>query len=149
MIRALRLVLDAAGRRAGLVGTHARARATHVALLAAFGTAAAGFLLALATAALARWLGLLAALGIMAGLCAAACGVVLLLMRAEARAHAAALSLQRQEEARTLQAAALAAVPQLRRGGLVAVAAGALALGLMARGRAETKPARAAPPDRR
>jgi hypothetical protein len=146
VIRALRLVLDAAGRRAGLLGAHARLRAAHVAALSVFATAGAVFLLTLATVALARWLGLMPALGIMAGLCALGCAVVLVLMRGEARAHAAALAAQRRDEAQLLQAAALAAVPPLRRGGgLAAAALSALALGLLAGVRARRP--RAAPPE--
>lgn len=124
----LRLILSLTGRHTNLLGAHAKARATHLALLAGFAGAAFVFLLALATVALSRWLGTLPALGIMAGLCLLGCGVVLLLMRAERRAHLAAQRLQAQEDQRLLAAAALTALPKVRRGGVLA----ALGLGLAA-----------------
>jgi hypothetical protein len=147
VLEALRLLLGVAERRAGMLGGHARARAWHLALLAGFGLAAAVFLLVLATASLTEWLGLIPALAIMAGCCALGGAVTLLVMRAEGRAHAAAVARQRREEARALQTAALVAAPSLLRGGrLLAAAAGGLAVALIARREARRRPDRGRDP---
>jgi hypothetical protein len=129
---ALRLAAAAARRRADAFGAHARARATHVALLAGFALTAAVFLVALATVALAEAVGLKPALAIMAGVALAGCVGVLVVMRAEGRTHAAALR-RSQEDARVVQAAFLASLPAVRRGGLVAAALGLAAALLIAR----------------
>ncbi len=135
MFRALRLIFALAGRRAGAYGDHAKARATHLALLAVFGFAAAGFGLALVAVALAQWLGVLAALGVLAGAGLAGCLGVLIAMRAERRAHALALAQQSDDDQRLMQAALLSALPAARRGGLVAAGLAGLALLLAVRGR--------------
>jgi len=133
MLRALRLILSQAGRHTELFGAHARARATHIALLVGFGLTACVFVVVLVTVALARWLGTLPALAVMAALAGAACLVVLLVMRAEQRAHAAAQRVQAREDRRVLQTALLTALPGMRRSGLLlATGAGALALTLLA-----------------
>lgn len=135
MLRALRLILSLTGRHAERLGAHAKARATHLALLLAFGGAAAVFVVVLATVALARGIGTLPALAVMAGLSVAACLAVLLAMRSERRAHAAAQRLQAEEDRRLLQGALLTALPAARRGGLLAAAAGVMALALVGRRR--------------
>ena len=133
MLSALRLILALGGRRAGAFGEHAKARATHLALLVAFGGTAAAFLLALVTVALARWLGLMPALGILAGVCLVGCIGVLIAMRSEERAHRLAAAQQARDEQRMVQAALLTALPGLRRGGLAAAALGGIALLLATR----------------
>ena len=135
MLGALRLILSLTGRHTELLGAHAKARATHLALLAGFGVAAFAFLVTLVTVALARGIGTLPALGVMAGLCFAACLGVLLAMRSERRAHRLAQRLQAEEDRRALQGALIAALPAARRGGLLAAGAGALALALIGRRR--------------
>jgi hypothetical protein len=128
LLQALRLLQAAATRRLRLVGGHARARATHVVLLSAFGLVTLVYLLALATVALAQWLGVMGALAIMAGAFALGAIVVLLVMRAEARAHAATMARQTDEDQRMLQSALIGAAPAAIRGGggLLAAAAGLL-----------------------
>ena len=129
MVGALRLILALTGQRAGVYVTHAKARAAHLAMLAAFGTAAGIFLLALITVALAQWLGVLAALAILAAICVLGCLGVLLAMRAERRMHQAVLAQQAREERRQVQATLLTALPGVRRGGVVA--AGLAAFGFL------------------
>ncbi len=130
---ALRLLLDAFTRRAEVYGEHARARVGLAGALVAFALLAAGFLIALATVALAEWLGIKSALAIMAGIAALACGVIALMLRAETRAHARALARQRAAETRALQAAALAAAPSLSRGkGMLAAGAAGVAAAFLA-----------------
>lgn len=128
ILQALRLLVAAARRRLDAYGVHAKARATHVALLAVFGLGMLVYLLALATVALAQWIGTLWALAAMAGVCAFGALVVLLLMRAEARAHAALMERQTAQDQRMLQAALISAAPAAIRGGggLLAAAAGLL-----------------------
>ncbi len=126
-------MLALGGRRAGTLGGHARTSAAQLALLAAFGVAAAAFLLALVTVALAQWLGILASLAILAGVSLAGCVGVLIAIRAERRAYQAALARQARDERRAVQLALLTVLPGLRRGGLVAAGLGALALLLAAR----------------
>lgn len=128
MLSVFRLLLALAGRRAGAFNEHAKTKATHIGLLAVFGSAATAFLVALVTVALARWLGIVPALAILAGVCVAACLAVLIAMRGEARAHRLALARQARDERRLMQAALLSALPGLRRGGLMVAALGALAL---------------------
>lgn len=133
MIRTLQLILALGGRRAGAYGAHAKARATHLALLVAFGAAAAGFLLALAAVALAQRVGIMAALAILAGVCLVGCLGVLIAMRAERRAHAVAQAVQARDEQQQMQAALLGALPGMRRGGLFTAALGGIALLLATR----------------
>lgn len=133
MIRALQLLVALAERRAGAFGVHAKARATHIALLAAFGLGAAGFLIALATVALSRWLGVMPALGILAGVCLLGCLAVWIAMRAEARKHALAAARQARDEQQMMQAALLGALPTLRRGGLLTAAVAGIGLLLATR----------------
>jgi hypothetical protein len=133
MIRALQLLAALARRRADVFGVHAKTRATHIALLGAFATAAAGYLVALATVALSRWLGVMPALAILAGICLVGCLGVLIAMRAERRKHAAAAALQAQDEQRMMQAALVGALPALRRGGLLTAAVAGVGLLLATR----------------
>lgn len=131
ILQALRLARAVATRRLSLYGGHAKVRAAHVVLLAIFGLGALVFLLVLATVALARRVGTLEALGIMAGVFAFGAIVVLLLMRSEARAHALRMERQAQEDQRMLQAALISAAPTaVRGGGGIAVAAAGLLAGL-------------------
>lgn len=123
--QALGLAQAVATRRLSLLGGHFRARATHVLLLAAFSLSALVFLLTLATLALARWIGTLQALGVMAAICLAGALIVLLLMRAEARRHAALMARQAERDNRLVQAALLSAAPTVLRGGGGLLAAGA------------------------
>jgi hypothetical protein len=131
MALVLRLARALIGGRAGLFGEHAKARAGHVALLAGFGTAAFVFLIILATLGLKAWIGLVPALAVMAGGSAAAAGVVLMLMRAEQRQHERAMAIQSERERRLAQSALIAAIPTLKRGGLLAAALGVLAVVLI------------------
>jgi cobalamin synthase len=127
----LRLARALIGGRAGLFGEHAKARAGHVALLAAFGTAAFVFLIILATLGLKSVIGLIPALAVMAGVSAFGAGIVLMLMRAEQRQHERALAIQAERERRLAQTALIAAIPTLKRGGVLAAALGVLAFVLM------------------
>lgn len=156
LLQALRLVRAAATRRLHLYGDHARARASHIVLLAAFGLSTLVFLLVLATVALARRLGTLEALGVMAGLSALGAIVVLILIRVEARRHAEVLARQREQDERMVQVALLGAAPGAIRGGggLLAAAAGLLAAVTLFRrrrrdGRRRHAPDDDAPPRRR
>lgn len=141
----LGLAQAVAARRLSLLGGYYRARATHVVLLAVFGLSALVFLLALATVALARRIGTLEALGVMAGISVLGVLVTLLLMRAEARRHAEAMARQADRDNRMVQAALIGAAPAAIRGGggLLAAAAGLLAaVTLFRRSRKSRKPRR-------
>lgn len=128
MIEALRLLFGAAERRVGVVGEHAKSQAVHTAALVFFAVATLVFLLTLATVALSQRFGPVVALSVMAGTCALCCLAVAILMRAERRSHAAAMARQRAAEAKAVQAALLTAVPAIRRGGAMGLAAGVAGL---------------------
>jgi MFS family permease len=131
MLQAARLLLGLVSGQVGLVREHTKARATYLALLAVFGLAAAVFLLVFVTAALADWLGLLPALALMAGVFLVAALIVVLRMQAEQRRHERAKQLQRADQARVAQTALLAALPVLRRGGIVTAGLGGLVLAVL------------------
>lgn len=131
MALVLRLARALIGGRAGLLGEHAKARVAHVALLAAFGSAAFVFLVILATLGLKSVIGLIPALAVMAAVSAVGAGIVFVLMRAEQRQHERALAIQAEREQRLAQTALIAAIPTLKRGGVLAAALGVLAVVLM------------------
>lgn len=132
MIEALRLLFGAAERRFGVVGDHAKSQAVHTAALAFFAVATLVFLLTLGTVALSQRFGPIVALSAMAGGCALCCFAVAILMRAERRRHAASMARQRAVEAQAMQAALLTAVPAIKRGGAMGVAAGVAGLAAFA-----------------
>ncbi len=134
MLTTLRLILSLTGQRAGLFGAHAQARAKHIGLLTAFGVAALIFALVLVTVALAGWLGTVPALAIMTGAMVAGGVGVTLSMRAERRAHLAAVRRQNVDDRRIVQAALLTALPAIRRGGWIAAGAAVVALLLLSGG---------------
>jgi formate-dependent nitrite reductase membrane component NrfD len=76
-------------------------------------------------------IGLIPALAVMAGVSAFGAGIVLMLMRAEQRQHERALAIQAERERRLAQTALIAAIPTLKRGGVLAAALGVLAFVLM------------------
>ncbi len=126
--------------RAGIYGAHARTRVLLVLLLAVFTGAALVFALVLVTVALAARLGTLEALGVMCGACLVAAGLVVLRIRSEALAHAAALRARSDQERRLMRAALLTAVPAMRRGELVALVGLAAILALVGRQRDDDEP---------
>lgn len=134
MLEALRLLFGAAERRVGVLGGHAKAQAVYMAILAFFAMATLVFLMALATVALSQRFGPIAALAVMAGGTTLCCLAVAILLRAEQRAHARAMARQRAAEAQAMQAAALTALPLLKRGGAMGVAAGVAGLAAFAFG---------------
>jgi UDP-N-acetylmuramyl pentapeptide phosphotransferase/UDP-N-acetylglucosamine-1-phosphate transferase len=132
MIQALRLLFGLLVGHVGMVREHAQARATHVALLAVFGGIAFVFVLILATVGLARWLGAVEAIAVMAGFWALACIGVLIAMRSEQRRHEQAKERRKSEEKRVAMTAALSALPLIRsKGGLLTMGLGALGLTLL------------------
>jgi type VI protein secretion system component VasK len=131
MLRYGRLLLALLGGHAGLLKDHATNRAMHLGLLAVFGLTAFVFILVLATIGLTEWLGLVPALALMAGIWLFSCLVVFLMMQAEQRKHQAAMQAQLQEEKRVAQTALLAALPAVRRSGIVTAGLAGVVLALM------------------
>jgi hypothetical protein len=117
----------------GLVRERTRSRAVHLALLGFFGLTAFVFLMVLVTAALARGIGLLGALGVMTGAWVLGLAIVYGLMRAEQRRLKEMELRQRREERRAMQTALVTAIPTIRRGGLLTAGVAGLALTLMMR----------------
>lgn len=124
MLEALRLLFGAAERRVGVLGGHAKTQAAYTVALAFFAMAMLVFLLTLATVLLAERFGIVVALAIMAGACALCCLAAAIMLKAERRAHDREMARQRTLEAQAMQAAALTALPALRRGGAMGLAAG-------------------------
>jgi hypothetical protein len=133
MFPAIRLLFGLLTGHVGLVRERTRSRAVHLALLGFFGLTAFVFLMVLVTAALARGIGLLGALGVMTGAWVLGLAIVYGLMRAEQRRLKEMELRQRREERRAMQTALVTAIPTIRRGGLLTAGVAGLALTLMMR----------------